>query len=99
MTEECRHLHIRTWVGQGDGKPAGLWACAECGHKFVPLDIEREKDAERYRWMLSNVGPWHAWAVKKTGYKNLDSAIDDAMGAKPSDAQAFGTDLWSGIVA
>jgi len=52
MTEACQHARIRTWAGQDDSKPAGMWACDDCGHKFVPLDIAQEVDAERWRWLV-----------------------------------------------
>jgi len=53
MNEEgCKHLRIQTWIGHHTGKVAGLWSCAECGHKFVPLDIAQETDAARWRWLV-----------------------------------------------
>ena len=45
----CTHRKVATFVFMAGNEPAGLWACADCGHKFVPLDIAVEKDAERYR--------------------------------------------------
>jgi hypothetical protein len=50
MMSDCPHQQITTWVTQ-DGKASGLWSCAACKHKFVPLDLVMEKDAERYRWL------------------------------------------------
>jgi len=40
---ECLHPRIITYViadeGPDHGKPAGLWACAECGRKFEPVQV------------------------------------------------------------
>jgi hypothetical protein len=82
MTEECRHARIRTWVGQDDGKPAGLWACAECGHKFVPLDIAQETDADRYRWLREHtaVTGLSRW-TRACSTQFLDEAVDKVIGA------------------
>jgi len=86
MNEECRHAHIRTWVGQDDGKPAGLWSCADCGHKFVPLYIAQETDAKRYRWLAKEHGWWllmhfPAKRIYVDASEVIDEAIDAAMGA------------------
>lgn len=32
----CEHRSITTWEFEG-GKSAGLWSCAECKQKFVPI--------------------------------------------------------------
>jgi hypothetical protein len=117
MTERCSHPHIRTWVGWDDSEPVGMWSCAGCGHKFVPLDIAQEADAERLRAALRQVAQAHAWLafgecrsfgadVPLLSPSDADAVARVALGeyrdgpvdAKPSDAQAFGTDLWSGIV-
>lgn len=40
--DDCVHLSISTYCyveGPNRGEPAGLWACAECHRKFVPLDL------------------------------------------------------------
>ena len=46
----CQHRRIQSW-NYGDGEPAGMWSCMDCGHKFVPLNIEQEQDAKRYQWL------------------------------------------------
>ena len=46
---DCKHPAITAWRFERDGNPAGMWSCADCGHKFVPLDIQQEDDAKRYR--------------------------------------------------
>ena len=45
----CKHVSLRSWKFEVNGEPAGMWSCVDCGHKFVPLDLPQEKDAERYR--------------------------------------------------
>lgn len=32
-----------------------MHACVKCSHKFVPLDLEMERDASRYRWLLAKL--------------------------------------------
>ena len=56
MSDNCTHQRITTFVLSDTGEPSGLWACAACGHKFVPIDLEMERDAERYRWLKSRNG-------------------------------------------
>ena len=38
MIDNCKHQKITTFVFSDTGEPAGLWACAACGLKFVPID-------------------------------------------------------------
>lgn len=42
---DCAHPSITTWTyleGDDAGKPASLWSCRECGHKFYPAtEFER----------------------------------------------------------
>lgn len=45
--DECKHEKIDTWHFP-DG-PAGMWSCAECRLRFVPMDLEMERDAAAYR--------------------------------------------------
>jgi hypothetical protein len=52
---ECKHGRLTIFHAADDGEPVGLWACAFCGHKFVPLDLALEKDAERYRYLKGRV--------------------------------------------
>jgi len=53
---DCKHQNITTFVFIDSGEPSGLWACADCGRKFVPLDLEMGRDAARYRWLKSRKG-------------------------------------------
>jgi hypothetical protein len=48
---DCKHQKITTFVLTDSGEPAGLWACADCGHKFVPIDLEMERDAASCQMM------------------------------------------------
>jgi hypothetical protein len=41
-------VEIRAWFHPGDDAPV-MWSCTECKRKFVPIDLEMEKDAARYR--------------------------------------------------
>ena len=44
---DCYHPKIRTWFLE-DANPAGLWSCAVCRVKFVPLlQLNAEVEAER----------------------------------------------------
>jgi hypothetical protein len=69
MIDKCKHQKITTFVFSDTGEPSGLWACAACGHKFVPLDLEMERDAERY----SSVRRGQHWSV-------IDGIGDDLRG-------------------
>jgi hypothetical protein len=90
MTEECRHARIRTWIWQDDeGKIPGMWSCAECGHKFVPLDLAQETDAERWGWVVkhASVG-FTAWdtfirlPVYDADDTTITALVDRAMSAE-----------------
>lgn len=35
MIDNCKHQRITTFSFEDTGEPSGLWACAECRHKFV----------------------------------------------------------------
>ena len=48
---ECKHEAIKARVFEDTLAPAGMWSCEDCGHKFVPLDLEMERDAARYRYL------------------------------------------------
>ena len=54
MQDECKHERIEPFASKARGEPAELWACASCLRKFVPLDLETEADAARYRWLVGN---------------------------------------------
>jgi hypothetical protein len=47
----CEHAEIVTYIFADTRKASGLWACKSCQTKFVPLDLDQEKDAARYRWV------------------------------------------------
>jgi hypothetical protein len=51
--DECKHAAIQAW-NFDDGMSAAFWSCVACGRKFVPLDIQQEQDARRYRHMRAN---------------------------------------------
>ena len=51
MTNPCEHAEIVTYLFADTRKASGLWACKSCQTKFVPIDLEQEKDATRYRWL------------------------------------------------
>lgn len=55
MSDNCTHQRITTFVLSDTGEPSGLWACADCGHKFVPIDLEMEKDAANCRMMRDSL--------------------------------------------
>lgn len=48
---DCQHTQIRTWFFDDTREPAGMWSCVNCGRKFEPVNLERDADAERYRWL------------------------------------------------
>jgi len=33
----CTHERIKTWILVETHEPAGMWSCAHCGEKFVPI--------------------------------------------------------------
>ena len=69
----CKHPRVQTFTFT-DGTPAPLWGCVDCAHKFVPVNLAMEKDAERYRWVLAN------WCSVPRNV--LDGMIDSAMAAQ-----------------
>ena len=82
----CKHVSLRSWKFEVNGEPAGMWSCVDCGHKFVPLDLPQEKDAERYRKLCDVPGALDAFtaAYHNTQTKvQLDAAVDrvPAVGA------------------
>ena len=92
-TEACTHRKVTAYSFVDGNQSAGLWACADCGHKFVPLDLRKELDADRYRWLRMNAGSvgfsgfmW-IWDQKRAK-KRLDRAIDEAMAATPAGGAA-----------
>lgn len=80
----CKHARIRSFVFEDTGEPAGLWACADCGHKFEPLNLETEKDAARYRWLRGGHGSaaaaQHEEAADK-GWERVNWLYDEAVDA------------------
>ena len=71
-----------------------MWSCVDCGHKFVPVDLAQEKDAERYHKlrddfsvMGANIDGQHSWVYRRNFSlrgPTLDAAIDAAIGAVPA---------------
>lgn len=57
---DCKHTRIRSWQDAETKKPVPLWSCVDCGHKFEPVNLERDADAERYRWLRNNP-EWLGW--------------------------------------
>ena len=55
MSDNCKHRNVVTFLFADNGRPAGLWACEYCGHKFVPIDLEMEKDAANCRMMRDSL--------------------------------------------
>ena len=73
---DCEHTHLTTYFLAG-GEPAGLWACAECRHKFVPIDLGVEHDAERYRWIVNACEvTYMGREIESTG--DIDAAMNGA---------------------
>jgi hypothetical protein len=79
ITGDCQHPQITTW--NHEGEPAGLWSCAQCGLKFVPLDLEAEKDARRYSLFIASAPQEEVCflGVSYFGKAALDAAIDGVM--------------------
>ena len=52
---ECQHRSISTFYHTESGDPSGLWACAECSRRFVPIDRELalEKENAKLRERLA----------------------------------------------
>ena len=94
MADSCKHDRLLTFKDAMTQEPVGLWACATCRAKFMPLDLAVEKDAKRYRkWrdayagmaedpesalMMALADAWEPEAV--------DRLIDAAMAADASGA-------------
>ena len=51
---DCKHTKIQTWADAETSEPVDMWSCADCGRKFEPVEVERDADAERYRWLCAN---------------------------------------------
>lgn len=80
MSDNCKHRNVVTFLFADNGRPAGLWACEYCGHKFVPIDLEMERDAERY----SALRRGQHWSVidgigDDLRGKSLDAAVDKVL--------------------
>lgn len=52
---DCQHTQIRTWFYDDTREPAGFWSCVSCGTKFEPVNVERDADAERYRYLRNRI--------------------------------------------
>lgn len=95
MADKCKHDSLLTFKDAMTQEPVGLWACATCRAKFVPLDIAMEKDAKRYRWLRaqhtydgegdSDIARWYVQAGRDPVPCDpgaLDDEIDAAMAAR-----------------
>ncbi len=86
---QCLHTQIVSWVAEETQEPVGMWSCADCGHKFVPLELEQEAQAKRYQFLRDDFSPMglnidgnHAWEYRRNATlkgPSLDEAIDAAM--------------------
>lgn len=89
----CMHRKVTTYVFVDGNQPAGLWACADCGHKFAPVNLIVEKDAERYRWLRHGDNDERCIRLTSEGQpymlraELLDRCIDEAI-ADDADAAA-----------
>lgn len=66
---DCKHRQISAWTFADDGEAAGMWSCADCGRKFVPLDVAQE-EAEFWKTASLDLA---------LTLEPLDAAIDAAM--------------------
>jgi len=48
--DDCKHPRVQNFKF-ADGAAAPLWGCVDCSHKFVPINLPMEQDAERYRYL------------------------------------------------
>jgi hypothetical protein len=55
MMENCKHPKVIAFVFADGFHSAGVWACADCGHKFVPIDLAMERDAASCRMMRDSL--------------------------------------------
>lgn len=95
---DCTHEHIVTWrYADGDdaGQVAGMWSCADCSHKFVPiqqlLDAESKlaaalKDAEKFEIALNDEISWRRAEEAKAS--ELASRLDTLQRAVSILAQS-----------
>ena len=84
----CTHRQVTTYVFVDSNEPSGLWACADCGRKFAPVNVAAEQESKRYRW-LREVAPDTvcavAWREKAAcEFESPDEAVDAAMTAAPA---------------
>jgi len=83
MSDNCKHRNVVTFLFADNGRPAGLWACEYCGHKFVPIDLAMEREAERYRALRRGQ---HWSVVDGIGDLLRAEALDDAVDKVLSDS-------------
>ena len=86
--DECKHMHVQSWTFE-DGESARFWSCSACGRKFVPLDVQQEREAKRYR-LLRDGQNWPAVFARHDAPEpllgvDLDRATDAAMRAGDSN--------------
>jgi len=78
----CQHRKISTFYFTESGEPSGLWACAECSHKFVPIDrelaLEEENARLREAWRKAEfiVDAWDIGKATRTALRNI---VRDAL--------------------
>jgi len=74
---ECKHTRVTQFFYTENLEPCGLWACAECKLKFVPIDreLELEKENAKMREALNIVvyamEQGRAWGGSNWKYSSL----------------------------
>jgi len=79
--EDCKHPRVQNFKF-ADGAAAPLWGCADCAHKFVPINLPMEQDAERYRWLRDKATWAQATTLLNDTPGGIDAAVDAAMAAQ-----------------
>jgi len=77
LLEACKHPRVQSFRF-ADGAAAPLWGCADCSHKFVPINLPMEQDAERYRWLRDHPMWSVGYRIKpRSGMKEWRMRDDD----------------------
>ena len=63
----CTHPRIITYHDADTGQPVQLWACAECGHRFEPMQLD---DTALLRQALDALD----WIVTGRGHDTIETA-------------------------
>lgn len=77
---ECKHTRVTQFFYTENLEPCGLWACAECKLKFVPIDreLELEKQNAQLREALNSsvyaMEQGRVWGGSKWEYHPLHPA-------------------------